>query len=273
MSSNLPQGSWTGSARNYYASGGMIFAELRDSRGAWIKASAPLIPGVIYGNKDGAFEVESMPLPGGTWKHSSLNPRIVGNILRARLQTRSGAYVSASVLLDGRATEFENQDGCFVPISNSATSKSVEAPTSPCTAAPYGSPKPQASPQHTHFSGAKFFGGVTKMFNSMNLGHQQEVAPQTVQSQAQAPQYQHVQPQSYTPNYQHIQPQPHVPQYQAHQSYVPQYNSHVQPAKQACFKCQGKGWVHESPMTHKTAPNMKCFFCEDCKGCGGRGHL
>merc|ERR1712096_575629 len=43
-------------------------------------------------------------------------------------------------------------------------------------------------------------------------------------------------------------------------------------AKQRCVKCQGKGFVHESNMDHKTGDaNQKCFFCEDCKGCGGKG--
>lgn len=39
-----------------------------------------------------------------------------------------------------------------------------------------------------------------------------------------------------------------------------------------CPKCRGKGFVHESSMTHKSGDmDIKCFFCEDCKGCSGKG--
>jgi hypothetical protein len=42
---------------------------------------------------------------------------------------------------------------------------------------------------------------------------------------------------------------------------------------QPCFKCQGKGWCHESSMTHDKAPDQRCFFCKDCNGCGGTGAI
>jgi hypothetical protein len=42
---------------------------------------------------------------------------------------------------------------------------------------------------------------------------------------------------------------------------------------QPCFKCQGKGYSHDSSMTHDKGPDMRCFFCSDCKSCGGTGHI
>ena len=45
-------------------------------------------------------------------------------------------------------------------------------------------------------------------------------------------------------------------------------------ANEACPKCNGNGFVHESNMNHKTGdPNKKCFFCEDCNGCKGKGFI
>merc|ERR1712039_369137 len=44
-------------------------------------------------------------------------------------------------------------------------------------------------------------------------------------------------------------------------------------APQRCFKCEGKGWCHDSSMTHDKLPHEKCFFCKDCTACGGRGAL
>ena len=45
-------------------------------------------------------------------------------------------------------------------------------------------------------------------------------------------------------------------------------NSH-----QACIKCKGNGWVHESTMNHDKAPNQKCFFYQNCNTCNGSGLL
>jgi len=43
--------------------------------------------------------------------------------------------------------------------------------------------------------------------------------------------------------------------------------------QQACFKCQGKGFMHTSSMNHDKGPHEKCFFCETCDGCGGSGRI
>merc|ERR1712048_547820 len=42
---------------------------------------------------------------------------------------------------------------------------------------------------------------------------------------------------------------------------------------QACFKCEGKGFCHMSAMDHDKSPYERCFFCQDCDGCGGRGNI
>merc|ERR1719343_739874 len=42
---------------------------------------------------------------------------------------------------------------------------------------------------------------------------------------------------------------------------------------QACFKCEGKGFCHTSAMDHDKGPNERCFFCQSCDGCGGRGAI
>ena len=36
-----------------------------------------------------------------------------------------------------------------------------------------------------------------------------------------------------------------------------------------CSRCRGKGWVHDNFFTHNEKHNKKCFFCKDCKACGG----
>lgn len=41
--------------------------------------------------------------------------------------------------------------------------------------------------------------------------------------------------------------------------------------QQPCFKCQGKGFSHDSSMTHDKLPTERCFFCKNCSGCGGTG--
>eukprot|EP00439_Symbiodinium_sp_Y106_P026680 s1628_g3.t1 len=43
--------------------------------------------------------------------------------------------------------------------------------------------------------------------------------------------------------------------------------------RQECFKCEGKGFFHDSSMNHDAGPNSRCFFCKDCSGCKGRGHI
>mmetsp|Transcript_38811 Transcript_38811/g.89773 ORF Transcript_38811/g.89773 Transcript_38811/m.89773 type:complete len:240 (+) Transcript_38811:1-720(+) len=40
-----------------------------------------------------------------------------------------------------------------------------------------------------------------------------------------------------------------------------------------CYKCHGRGFAHESSMNHDKDDDERCFFCEDCRGCGGKGHL
>merc|ERR1711953_832898 len=42
---------------------------------------------------------------------------------------------------------------------------------------------------------------------------------------------------------------------------------------QRCFKCGGKGFCHESSMTHDKGPREKCFFCGTCNACNGTGAL
>merc|ERR1719491_1965335 len=43
--------------------------------------------------------------------------------------------------------------------------------------------------------------------------------------------------------------------------------------EQRCFKCEGRGFCHDSSMPHDKAPHEKCFFCKSCDGCGGSGHI
>eukprot|EP00746_Dinoflagellata_sp_MGD_P007869 gnl/MRDRNA2_/MRDRNA2_115660_c0_seq1.p1 gnl/MRDRNA2_/MRDRNA2_115660_c0~~gnl/MRDRNA2_/MRDRNA2_115660_c0_seq1.p1 ORF type:complete len:276 (-),score=54.20 gnl/MRDRNA2_/MRDRNA2_115660_c0_seq1:232-981(-) len=40
-----------------------------------------------------------------------------------------------------------------------------------------------------------------------------------------------------------------------------------------CFKCEGKGFCHDSSMDHDKPWHERCFFCKDCNACGGSGHL
>jgi len=40
-----------------------------------------------------------------------------------------------------------------------------------------------------------------------------------------------------------------------------------------CFKCDGKGFAHDSSMPHDKGPDEKCFFCKSCTGCGGSGAI
>jgi len=46
-----------------------------------------------------------------------------------------------------------------------------------------------------------------------------------------------------------------------------------QAGPQACFKCKGKGFSHDSTMTHDKGPGERCFFCENCCACGGSGMI
>ena len=38
-----------------------------------------------------------------------------------------------------------------------------------------------------------------------------------------------------------------------------------------CYKCEGRGFRHNSSMNHNERPDKRCFFCEDCDACRGRG--
>merc|ERR1719204_2937787 len=42
---------------------------------------------------------------------------------------------------------------------------------------------------------------------------------------------------------------------------------------QRCFKCEGKGFCHDSSMDHDKGPDERCFFCKSCDACGGRGAI
>jgi len=42
---------------------------------------------------------------------------------------------------------------------------------------------------------------------------------------------------------------------------------------QSCFKCSGRGWCHDSSMTHDKPWNERCFFCVNCSACGGYGRM
>lgn len=42
---------------------------------------------------------------------------------------------------------------------------------------------------------------------------------------------------------------------------------------QPCFKCDGKGWCHNSNMPHDKGPSEKCFFCKSCDTCSGSGAI
>lgn len=43
--------------------------------------------------------------------------------------------------------------------------------------------------------------------------------------------------------------------------------------KQACFKCEGRGFAHDSSMDHDKPHGERCFFCKDCDSCGGSGAI
>ena len=40
-----------------------------------------------------------------------------------------------------------------------------------------------------------------------------------------------------------------------------------------CCKCEGRGFRHNSTMNHDERPDKRCFFCEDCDACRGRGSM
>jgi len=40
---------------------------------------------------------------------------------------------------------------------------------------------------------------------------------------------------------------------------------------QHCPKCKGKGFCHDSTMSHKGLESTRCFFCSDCTTCQSRG--
>eukprot|EP00927_Polykrikos_kofoidii_P078127 TRINITY_DN74995_c0_g1_i1.p1 TRINITY_DN74995_c0_g1~~TRINITY_DN74995_c0_g1_i1.p1 ORF type:complete len:572 (+),score=116.48 TRINITY_DN74995_c0_g1_i1:184-1716(+) len=44
-------------------------------------------------------------------------------------------------------------------------------------------------------------------------------------------------------------------------------------SEQDCFKCKGRGFSHDSNMSHDTGPSERCFFCEDCNSCEGVGRI
>lgn len=44
-------------------------------------------------------------------------------------------------------------------------------------------------------------------------------------------------------------------------------------ANEACPKCHGNGFTHDSTMNHDKPQNTKCFFCKDCSGCKGKGFV
>merc|ERR1740117_252063 len=44
-------------------------------------------------------------------------------------------------------------------------------------------------------------------------------------------------------------------------------------SQQPCFKCEGRGFCHDSSMTHDKPHGEKCFFCSSCSGCGGKGAI
>ena len=52
-----------------------------------------------------------------------------------------------------------------------------------------------------------------------------------------------------------------------------QSGQQIQQSHQACIKCKGNGFVHESSMTHDKDINQKCFFCNKCQTCDGSGVL
>lgn len=43
--------------------------------------------------------------------------------------------------------------------------------------------------------------------------------------------------------------------------------------KQGCLTCLGRGWSHAGvTMTHDELPERRCFFCKNCRTCGGSGY-
>eukprot|EP00928_Gymnodinium_smaydae_P065682 TRINITY_DN4878_c0_g2_i1.p1 TRINITY_DN4878_c0_g2~~TRINITY_DN4878_c0_g2_i1.p1 ORF type:complete len:284 (+),score=21.21 TRINITY_DN4878_c0_g2_i1:75-926(+) len=45
----------------------------------------------------------------------------------------------------------------------------------------------------------------------------------------------------------------------------------IQPGMQMCFKCRGHGFTHFRSIDHDKPMGERCFFCQDCDACGGRG--
>jgi len=268
MEQQLPQGSWTGSARDYYISNGLLSAELRSARGEWIRSSTPIIPNAHYGNADGAFQIESMPLPGGSWSQTARGSRVIGNVLHAQLQNERGAYIKATLLLDGSNGEFANENGRFAR-------ESVVTVEPVIVTDGYKKPSvPAGKSKKFERSVRSAMGSVTSLFGNVSLNrssHPAQPAAPTYPAQPMpqpAPTYQ-------TPPYQPVQPayqQPYQPP-AMQPTYAPTIQYTSQPMKQQCFRCKGKGWSHDSNMNHNSGPETKCFFCDECKACGGLGHL
>ncbi len=40
---------------------------------------------------------------------------------------------------------------------------------------------------------------------------------------------------------------------------------------QPCVVCSARGFTHSSGMNHDKAPTDRCFFCQNCPACGGKG--
>jgi len=43
--------------------------------------------------------------------------------------------------------------------------------------------------------------------------------------------------------------------------------------EQRCFRCEGRGFCHNSSMPHDKSWSERCFFCEDCTGCESKGYI
>ena len=107
----LPEGSWHNSSRNSFVRRGILFTELKDKNGVWVKTSVPFRPGDSFTNFNGQLKLDySRKLPGGSWKDTSKNEKIIMGVLFTELKNKNGEWVH-NVINFNPWDCFENVDG------------------------------------------------------------------------------------------------------------------------------------------------------------------
>ena len=107
----LPGGSWHKSSRNSFVRRGILFTELKDKKGFWVKTSVPFRPGDSFTNFNGQLKLDySRKLPGGSWQETSQNEKIIMGVLFTELKNKNGEWVH-NVMNFNPWDCFENVDG------------------------------------------------------------------------------------------------------------------------------------------------------------------